>query len=110
MFGEPQGPERRRDGERQLLAIANDELHAAAADVDDQRRLLVESDESAFLLGGDDARRDAGEFARGSQELAAVLRLAYRGRRGAENPIHLVAAGELDITGERVDRRPAVAS
>ena len=66
-LGEPQRAERRAHDLQQIGAVHVHELHAAAADVHDQRRLRGESqrrlhrevDETAFLLARDDARRDA---------------------------------------------------
>src|SRR5262245_47701015 len=109
-LGEAQAAERRRHREHELVPVAHHELRAAAADVDDQCRLLVESerrlhreiDEPAFLFPRDHARRHARELARSREELAAVLRFAHRGRRGAKNAVDLVAARELDVARERI--------
>jgi hypothetical protein len=51
----------------------------------------------------DHARRDTRELARGREELAAVLRFAYRRGRGAEDAVDLVAARELDVARQRID-------
>ena len=111
-LGQAQGAERGAAHAQELLRRARHELHAAAADVDDQGRCVAERQraadgeivEAALFLGRDDARRDAGEPARLAHEAAAVRGLAHRGGGGAQDTVDLVAAGQAHEARQRIER------
>ena len=95
-----------------LAPAAERDLDAAAADVDDDRRLRRvdavdrgEVDEARFLGAGDDAGADAGLALDGPQEGAAVFRFARGAGRHREQFIDLVRFGEPRELRQRLQRR-----
>ena len=111
-LGEADDAELEAAGEAHLVAGAERDLDAAAADVDDHRRLgrvdavdRGQVDEPGFFGAGDDARADAGLPLDRGQQLAAVLGLARRAGRGGEDLVHLVRSGEPLELRERLQGR-----
>ena len=113
-LGEPQGAERGGQDDPQRVTVSDHELHAPAADVEDQAGMLVqchgrangEVDEAPLLLGRNHARVDPRAAPGFLDELAAVPGLAHRGRRGAQDAVHVHAARELAEALEGLDRAP----
>ena len=66
-----------------------------------ERGLHGEMDEAAFLLARDDARRHARLVPGEPQEIAAIARLAHRGRGGAQDAVHRQAPSQLHEPLER---------
>ena len=112
-FGQPddadleaaRGLDRRRVAER--------DLHAAAADVDDDRARAADVhavdrglvDQPRFLGAGDDAWTNAGLALDAREELSAVARFARRARRGGEDLVHAMRLGQALELRERLQRR-----
>ena len=89
--------------EPHFVGVPDDQLDAAATDVDDEGALLGqvhrvadgEIDVARFFCAGDDLRRDPGVLGNGVQELAAVLRFAHGCGRDGTHVRDAVALREL---------------
>ena len=92
-----------------LAALDEDELDAAAADVDDQRRLAAqvdgvahaEVDEARFLAAGDDLDAQADVVLDLLDEVAAVGGLAHGAGRDGGDAGHALALGQGAEGGQR---------
>ena len=93
--------------------VAERDLDAAAADVDDHRARAADVDavdrglmnQPRFFGAGDDARTDAGLALDAREELAAVARFARRAGGGGEDLVDAVRFGEPLELRERLQRR-----
>ena len=111
-FRQPEHAQLEAARETHVVTGAERHLDAAAADVDDDRRLgRVDAvnggqmNEPRFFGAGDDARPDAGLLLDGRQQVAAVLGLAGGARGRGQNLVDLVGFGEPLELAERLQGR-----
>ena len=127
-LGQPHRAQRQALGQEDPLAVGDDELRRAAADVDQKERVEARGefaarrqvDQARLLLAGNDVHLDARAAAHGVEEFLGVLRLPHRAGGdgpdelrllGGDRTLELLDHGDpgLDRLGRQAPRREGFA-